>query len=764
MKPAKEKIQKEIDEKTFKAFVENAHEGIVLYNDVGTIMYATSPVKRISGFSVSEVLGKKGTEFVHPDEVEISRDAFLDILTKPGKSVTLIQRLLHKKGHYYWSESILTNFFHVPHINGIVSNFRDITDKKLAEEKALNTQVLLEAITQNLSEGVYMGIVGGNFIYVNDALVKTLGYKNTQELLKIKPAHLYANKSEHKRIIEDLAEKSVLHNVEAEFYKKNGATFWGMVNVKLLPERKDEMYFVGTLKDINKEKEAAINLMESRNFLNSIIDTVAAPLFVKDEKHRWIIFNDAFCKLIGKSRDEIQGKTDKDFLPQQEAELFWKIDNKILKDGKTYVNEESITSKGTKRDLLTVKSLSVDEKGNKFIIGFITDVTEFKVVERKINQLNANLQAVMESTGESIFAIDKNFCYTSFNKNHKRVMKLLYKADIEVGTDKSKCIQSSKDEKWLMADLKHALNGNHFITEKRLDYPQYRDRYIQLTYNPIFGENDLVNGVAVFVSDITERKQYEAKLKALNEELTQQNWNLAAQDEELKTALEELSERNFELDQLMYKTSHDLRSPLSSIMGLVNLANLDTDQSNIKVYISKIEDRIKKLDEFIRSMLNYARANRAELGKDKIDLKAVALNAIHELAYLDNFKAIQTNVEIKNEGIVFCNDQLRVNIIFSNIISNAYKYYNPEAESYLNIKIELNPLVAKIEISDNGIGIRKEHLDKIFKMFYRATEKSQGSGLGMYIVKQAIEKLGGSVHIASEYGKGTTIKISLPNM
>src|SRR5690606_25205204 len=101
----------------------------------------------------------------------------------------------------------------------------------------------------------------------------------------------------------------------------------------------------------------------------------------------------------------------------------------------------------------------------------------------------------------------------------------------------------------------------------------------------------------------------------------------AAQEEELKATLEELSERNFELDQIMYKTSHDLRSPLSSILGLVNLARMDTEGSQ-RDYLEKIEGRIKKLDEFIKSMLNYARVSRDETGYEEVDLEAVTRECI----------------------------------------------------------------------------------------------------------------------------------------
>jgi signal transduction histidine kinase len=231
----------------------------------------------------------------------------------------------------------------------------------------------------------------------------------------------------------------------------------------------------------------------------------------------------------------------------------------------------------------------------------------------------------------------------------------------------------------------------------------------------------------------------------------------------LKATLEELSERNFELDQLMYKTSHDLRSPLSSILGLINLAHLDGNKDNYLVYLNKIEGRVKKLDEFIRSMLNYARVNRTEIFNEQINLREVITSCIHELAYLENFSAVKTEVRIDHETIPFKSDALRIKIIISNIISNAYKYYNSTVKSYLKIKVKITPLSIVMSFRDNGIGIKKEYVNKVFDMFYRATEKSQGSGLGMYIVKQAVDKLKGTIGVKSTFGKGTTIKIVLPN-
>jgi PAS domain S-box-containing protein len=764
MGKGKKVIESTATEMQFKALIQNAHDGIVLYNSEGKIKFASHSVKKVAGYTEKELLGKGGSHFIHPGDVEETRNAFFELLKTPGKSITLFQRIRHKNGHYIWSESLLTNFLHVPAINGIVSNFRDITERKIAEQKIKETQELLEAINRNVSEGIFMGILGVKFVYANEAFLEISGYKTFKELEGIKPGDFYVNSSQHEMLVGYLRKTKELKNIEALMKRKDGRQVLVRMTIRLVSHDGNDDYFVGSVMDISKEKAAANELIESRNFLDNIINTVAAPIFVKDSKHRWIKFNNSFCDLLKQSPEEILGKTDKHFLRPAEAKVFWAIDNQVLENGQTVFNEERITdNNGNAHDLITVKSRYVNDHGEKFIIGFITEITSIKRTEEEISQLNANLQGVMESTKESIFSIDSRYNYTAYNSNHKKVMKLLYGCNIEVGTNKLKCIKGSKDEKWLKADLQSAMRGSHFVVERHLDYPQYHNRMIQLVYNPVRNEKGEVKGVAVFVSDITDRRTVEAQLKALNEELREQNWQLAMREEELKAAMEELSERNFELDQLMYKTSHDLRSPLSSIMGLVNLANIDKDTASRDQYLSKIDGRIRKLDDFIRSMLNYARVNRADVALTEINIKDLVYSSIRELDHLDNFKSIKTTVDIKGENTPFRSDELRVKIIFSNIISNAYKYYNGDVKSYLKIKIEITPLTLNIEFKDNGIGIKKEHLDKIYNMFYRATDRSQGSGLGMYIVKQAVERLRGTINLKSEYGRGTTIKITLPN-
>lgn len=756
---ASKKEVHQLSEKTFQALIENSHEGIVVYDHEGRIKFASKSVSNLTGYGKKAILGKNGKAFLHPEDVEESKKIFYKVLQKPGRSENFFQRIRHKRGHYFWSESRLTNFTNIPEINGIVSNFRDVTESKIAEEQVRQSRQLLETINQNLTEGIYMGIIGEKFIYVNEPFLKMFGYKNFKEIEKIKPARVYANASERKKIVNTLLKSKKLVGAETLFRKKDGSTFWGILNASLVKQTGKKVYFVGSISNISQEKEVASELIESRNFLNNIINTVAAPIFVKDQKHRWVLFNKYFADLIGKTHHEILGKSDFDYLEEKEAKIFRKIDREVLRTGKTIINYERFTSvNGKVNDLLTVKSRYCNERNEKFIIGFCANITHLKQVEEKINQLNANLRGVLESTQDHILAVDQKFRYVTFNRSHARSFKKLFNVDIKSGMSMLSFLPSQL-KKVAAEQIGKALKGEHVIIEEQW----VKNVIFEVSISPIRKDPGNITGAALFARDVTQRKVIEEKMRQLNDELTQQNIQLANQEEALKATLSQLSEKNFELDQLMYKTSHDLRSPLSSIMGLVNLAAMDQDPVNTKEYLAKIDGRIKKLDEFIKSMLNYARVNRVDLSPERINLKEITQMCVRELEYLENFNAIQILL-VCDEGEIIVSDPLRIRIIFSNIISNAYKYYNADVRSYLKIEIHKNVQGVHIVFTDNGIGIKAEHMDKIFNMFYRATERSQGSGLGMYIVKQAVEKLKGRIMLKSEYGKGTKISITLPGV
>ncbi|GCC51280.1 GHKL domain-containing protein [Chryseotalea sanaruensis] len=222
----------------------------------------------------------------------------------------------------------------------------------------------------------------------------------------------------------------------------------------------------------------------------------------------------------------------------------------------------------------------------------------------------------------------------------------------------------------------------------------------------------------------------------------------------------ELRKLNSELDRFVYSASHDLRAPLASILGLIAVARLDKS-NNVEEYLNLIEKSIHKLDGFIRDIIDFSRNSRLELDTEPIKFESMIHEIIDELKYMDERGLIRKIVEVNGSGD-FCTDRKRLAIILRNLISNAYKYHNPYTEdNFVHVTVKYSGQEATIKVADSGIGISEEHLSNIFKMFYRANENNNGSGLGLYIVKETVEKLKGSITVHSEPNQGSTFELKL---
>jgi signal transduction histidine kinase len=222
----------------------------------------------------------------------------------------------------------------------------------------------------------------------------------------------------------------------------------------------------------------------------------------------------------------------------------------------------------------------------------------------------------------------------------------------------------------------------------------------------------------------------------------------------------ELRKVNGELDRFVYSASHDLRAPLASVLGLVNIARLEKG-ANFEGYLDKIESSVLKLDGFIRDIIDFSRNARVEIEAEAIDFRSLITEIFDNLKYLDEKDKIKRLVKVEGDRI-FYSDKKRLAVILNNLIANAIKYSNPHEEnSFIEVYVKQNGRQVLLQVKDNGIGIGNEHISSIFKMFYRADAKSRGSGIGLYIVKETLDKIQGTISVQSEYGKGSMFTVRL---
>ena len=224
----------------------------------------------------------------------------------------------------------------------------------------------------------------------------------------------------------------------------------------------------------------------------------------------------------------------------------------------------------------------------------------------------------------------------------------------------------------------------------------------------------------------------------------------------------ELIKSNEQLDQVIYKTTHDLKAPIRSAMGLVNLAEKAPDDEKM-IYLGLIKKSLVRLDSFIEEMNHFFRNEKLALQREKINIVALLKDELSNLFGGPVEQKIDIRFSIQGMDELY-SDAIRVRTIVTNLLSNAIKYSDfQKAEPFIQISVLVNEEFCEIGISDNGIGIEEQYQKSIFNLFFRATSHSQGTGIGLFIVKDTVEKLKGFIEVDSTAGKGTTFRVRIPN-
>lgn len=255
--------------------------------------------------------------------------------------------------------------------------------------------------------------------------------------------------------------------------------------------------------------------------------------------------------------------------------------------------------------------------------------------------------------------------------------------------------------------------------------------------------------IQAIVRDISERKRAEEENKKLAVALQERN--------------EDLSKINAELDRFVYSASHDLRAPIASLLGLIEVARLEVSMENMSRLLDMQQKSLERLDHFIKDIVDHSRNTRLQVESEEVDFKKIIEGSFEHLQFMENASRIRKSIAVEQTGKFFTSPT-RVEIVLNNLISNAMKYADlRKSDPSIEVRVTANAKAAEMRIIDNGEGIPTDAKPKIFDMFYRASANGVGSGLGLYIVKEAVEKIGGSIVVYSEHGKGTEFVVEIPN-
>lgn len=266
--------------------------------------------------------------------------------------------------------------------------------------------------------------------------------------------------------------------------------------------------------------------------------------------------------------------------------------------------------------------------------------------------------------------------------------------------------------------------------------------------------------VSLFVFALTYRLRVSKReLKRMVDEKTRA---IEKHERELLQMNAHLQQANEELDILLYRSSHDLISPVKSIKGLLNLIRLSPDEQT--TYLSLMEDRIVRLEHILIELNSYVKNVKGELRLSPIPIRPLFDEVWRELEFIET--AVKINLKLQvDDQLVFDCDRGRLKMIIGNLVANSVKYADlRKAEPFISIEVTIDEGRLVLRISDNGQGIRPEHKARLFEMFFRASEGSDGIGLGLFLVKKIVDSLKGSIVIESEFGQWTSVVVKLPDL
>ena len=610
-------------------------------------------------------------------------------------------------------------------------------------KKIRNSEKQLKEVSSSIPGAVYQlnistkGIVEFSFVSegIRDLfdLVPEDIYKNVQSLYnRIFPEDIdRVNKA-----FEQSGKK--LKPCLCEFRVVPGNNKFKWIRSHSIPTQKDngDIIWNGTFIDVTDAHIASEAVSKSEEKYRSLVENAPDIIFQVNEAGVIKSINNT---LPGYKKEKVIGTSIYEYLDESSRIIIKRGLKKSFKEGKS-VFVETATNQEEKR-WFSSRISPIWEK--RKVVGatiISTDITEARVSQEETRKKKDELQNLLSNIPDIVARFDKQLKYIYVNKALEiltgiPVAEFIDKNYEEMGFEKSL-------SKFLFQKLETV-----FKTGKKLSFEfefltAKTKRFFHATLVPEKNSNEEVETVLNISRDITE-------IKVVENTLIQRN--------------AELRKVNFELDRFVYSASHDLRAPLTSILGLLNLVKKEENLKEIHNYHNMIETSIIKLDEVVKEIIDYTRNARWEIVKEPVSLTNMIQDAINFFKYSMEANKIVFKTEINEDFPVF-SDSKRIKIILNNLISNSIKYSDPEKKASL-IRITVNSTESKIHINvdDNGIGIEKEYIGKIFQMFYRATTKSTGAGLGLFIVKETVTKLGGSIQVQSEFKEATSFMIELPN-
>lgn len=706
-------------------------------NPAGLAMIEAENLEQVIGHSVLGLVAPKYRE----EFIRLTKDVF------DGKSRTMEYEMISLKATNRWIETHAVPLRNTEgKIISVLAVARDITERKHNEESLREAEVRYRSIFENALDGIYQSTPDGKFITANQSMAGIFGYRSPEELITSITdigTQLYADSEVRIHMKELLMKDGRAVGYELRAIKKDKEIIWIRANIRAVYDKGQRIkYFEGSLKDITEQKNQEEAIIKEKNLAVSFVNSLPGVFYMYDHLGKFLRWNRKFETITGYSAEEIAIMHPLEFFAEgQERDLVVEKISEVFAKGFASVESNFLLKDKTKIPYYFNDS-KIFYENKPYLIGVGIDISDRKKSEEKLYNSENKLRAFFRSTPDAIVLLGRNFEILAFNHTANELAENTYGKGLYEGDIYTDLI-FPEVSLVISGFLSKALHGE--TSHGEFPIPNIntgKSIWWHSVFMPAYDKEGNIFGVIANSTNINELKWAEIKLRKQFEEL-------------LKT--------NNELDHFVYSVSHDLRSPISSILGLINIAELEEITPTLKKYLEMIRGSVNRLDNFIKNILDYSFNARIKVQVSQINFQKLIDTAQNNFNHVNGAERLKINVSLA-EKVPFYSDTMRIEILLNNLISNSIKYQDYKKESAcLNIQIETSTEKAAIKFFDNGIGIESKYLDKLFGMFYRASENSKGAGIGLYIAKETLNKLGGTIKVESEFGLSATFEITIPN-